>query len=75
MSNDYTPIDCHYFDVLEAHATNRVVLKLEIVVNGKSQFIESRLLDFRTKDKEEFVLLENGMEVRLDRMTIINSEP
>ena len=58
MPNEYTPVDCNYYDVLEAHATNRVILKLEIVVDGKSQSIESRLLDIRTKDKEEFVLLE-----------------
>ena len=64
----YKCIDCNYYDVLEAYATLRRELKLEYL-NDKGELVieETRIKDFRTKNKEEFAILATGTVVRLDR--------
>ena len=68
----YKCIDCNHYDVLEAYATMRRELKIEYL-NDKDESVmeQTRIKDFRTKNKEEFAILATGTVIRLDRIQTI----
>ena len=37
--------------------------------------IEDLIVDFRTRNKEEFLILKNGTQIRLDKIIKINEIP
>lgn len=67
--SDYHPINCSYYDELEALATLRKVATI-IYKNdlGKETTLQTRIIDLYTRNKEEFMVLENGTQFRLDRL-------
>ena len=58
------------YDQLEAYATRSVVLKVFIKEDEETLEKTTRIIDFHTKDKEEFATLEDGTVVRLDHLII-----
>jgi transcriptional antiterminator Rof (Rho-off) len=62
----YTPIDCDLYDRYEAAATlnKLVVLKL---TDGRS--LSGRIVDLFHREKGEWLRLDHGAEVRLDRIS------
>jgi Rho-binding antiterminator len=66
---DYHPINCSYYDELEAIATLKKVVTIiyrdeqEEEVNAST-----RITNLFTRNKEEFMVLENGIQFRLDRL-------
>ena len=72
----YQPINCNYYDELEAIAVKRREVDIQYLdQQGQSQTINTRILDFRTANKEEFAILENGMEIRLDYLVEVDGKP
>ena len=77
MANfSYTPINCSYYDELEALAT----LKRHSVIQyhdieGNPGTVEGLIIDFKTRDKEEFLVMDDGREIRLDRLVAVNGKP
>lgn len=71
---EYTPIDCNYYDRLEAHATLRQRVQIDYLSEaGESQVLESALIvDLQTRNKYEFMILDSGQEIRLDRLVAVN---
>lgn len=72
---EYKPINCNYYDELEAIAT----LKKKVLVKyqEKDQTLEApdvRILDLYTKNKEEFVVLDNGRTIRLDYLIEVDGK-
>ena len=63
----YTPINCSFYDYFEAFAVKRQIATL-LYFNEKGETIEvkSRIKDLYSRNKIEYVLLENGLEIRLD---------
>ena len=69
----YQPISCHYYDELEALATQKAICHLHYrSADGQANCLESKLIDFQTIDKEEFLIVENNFRIRLDQIICVN---
>lgn len=63
----YTPIDCSYYDRLEAFATQKRFIRIQyFTVINEFQTVDAIIKDFYIKDGFEYMLLSNGIEIRLD---------
>ena len=70
---DYVPIDCGYYDELEALATLRQASQIIFLSEfGETLSITSLIKDFFIVDKVEYMLLATGIEIRLDRIISVN---
>lgn len=66
---DYRPINCSYYDELEAIATLKKVVSIVYRdEQGEEVSATTRITNLFTRKKEEFMVLENGTEFRLDRL-------
>lgn len=75
MANSYQPINCSFYDELEALATLRkkVVIKF-LSENEENQSIEAVIINFIIKDKTEYMLLDNGHHIRLDAILEVDGK-
>lgn len=70
---DYKPISCSLHDELEARATLRK--QSTILYRNEQNELETTVAiikDIYTRSGEEFILLDNGMEIRLDKIEKID---
>ena len=66
---DYHPINCSYYDELEAIATlKKVVTIVYRDEQGEEVNATTSINNLFTRDKEEFIVLGNGIQFRLDRL-------
>ncbi len=66
---EYRPIDCGIHDQLEHVAVLRRLCRIRFQgENGGEQIALTRIVDIFARNGEEFVRLESGDEVRLDRL-------
>ncbi|MFT4971223.1 MAG: Rho-binding antiterminator [Paraglaciecola sp.] len=74
MNNEkYQPISCDFYDELELLAMRKTVAK--IVIRKEEDGVEeisNVIKTLYTKNKEEFLVLENGNEIRLDKLVSVN---
>ena len=75
MANKYQTVSCHFYDELEALAVKKVLSKITYLENENEINIEDLIVDFRTRNKEEFLILKNGTQIRLDKIIKINEIP
>lgn len=71
----YSPINCEFHDVLETRATTRAVTS--VVFRNEAGEIERRnaiISDVFARNGEEFLVLDSGDTVRLDRLLQIDDE-
>lgn len=70
----YTPIDCGLYDHLEVWAMQKAIVSITYNVesDGSSQTVQSQIMTTKTKDKEEFIILKSGAEIRLDMIIKID---
>jgi len=68
MPNSYKPISCHLYDKLEEFAVKKVEVKIIYLDNESTLETKDKIIDFKTKNKEEFVILSNGLIIRLDKI-------
>lgn len=71
----YQPISCSYHDELEAIAT----LRKEVLIQYKDQEghvreLTARIRTFQTRAGEEFMILNCGHEIRLDRIISVDGK-
>ncbi|MEL6942080.1 MAG: hypothetical protein AAFO82_05375 [Bacteroidota bacterium] len=74
-SNDYQPISCDFYDLLEESVT----LKKKSIIHFyntdyQEEQIVSRIINLFTKQKEEFLELENGQLIRLDQLISVDGK-
>ena len=72
-NSTYTPINCSFYDILEAHATKKDMV--EIVLKNKDDdqtMIKDIIKNFETRKGEEFAVLSSGIWVRLDTILSVN---
>jgi len=74
-TSDYQPISCSFYDILEESAT----LKKRSIIhfyntNWQEEQIVSRITNLFTKKKEEFMELESGKTIRLDRLISVDGK-
>ncbi len=69
----YVPIDCDFYDRLEELAVTRALCLVEFIDgDGRSRGITTRVRDVFSKSGEEFIDLDSGERIRLDRLIRIN---
>jgi Rho-binding antiterminator len=75
MASDYKPIDCNFYDELEAVATLKKRVLLQYFSELRELTIESVLIDtFFVRDGAEFMRLKTGEEIRLDLIIRIDDK-
>jgi len=71
--DDYRPISCEFHDVLESLATRRrravVVYRTD---DGTTRQTEATLADLFGRGGIEYVTLDSGEEIRLDRLVSVD---
>ena len=72
MDNKYHAISCHFYDELEVLAVKKIIAKITYFENENEMTIEDLIVDFKTKNKEEFLILKNENQIRLDKIIKIN---
>ncbi|WP_298707215.1 hypothetical protein [Chitinophaga sp.] len=76
QNTPYQPIDCNYYDRLEAWATLREPVLLEFLGDDGQPRTETAVIrDLYVRNKAEFLLTEAGRELRLDRLMAVNHLP
>ncbi|MBW8684504.1 hypothetical protein [Chitinophaga rhizophila] len=75
-NNSYQPIDCNYYDRLEAWATMRTVCTILFRDDdGKEQEVLARIEDVYALNKVEYMRMDNGLVIRLDSLVAVNNIP
>lgn len=74
-NKSYQPIACSIYDELELLAMRKKALTLTYTQEGKDINVKTVVIDLFTKEKEEFLVLENKQTIRLDHILLINSKP
>ncbi|GAB4411679.1 MAG: hypothetical protein OHK0039_17040 [Bacteroidia bacterium] len=71
----YTPIDCSFYDELEALATRRRTCAIAYEDDqGSEQTIEARIQDLRAEQGIEYLLTDSGLKLRLDRLRSVDGK-
>jgi len=71
----YEPIDCNFYDILEANAVLRKQVEVVFINNKEEQqMIKTLIKDLYIKEKAEYMKLENGLEIRLDRLIAVDGK-
>lgn len=73
MSDSYQPIACGIYDELEVLAMRRLPCKIEFLGDeNEAVTVSSRIVDVFARSGEEFIRIEDGRLVRLDRLMRVN---
>ena len=71
----YVPINCSFYDELEALATLRQTAVIRFTdESGKQIEVQGKIKDFFIRDRAEYLLLDSGLEIRLDYITSVNGK-
>ncbi len=75
MQDKYIPINCEFLERLEFWCLKKIPCQ---IVYRQGNFprdleIETIITDIFSRDKAEFISLENGEEIRLDRIVSVNA--
>lgn len=75
-NEEYRPIDCGLYDRLEEAATlkRRVVIRYRDEL-GEISEIEGRIKDLQVRDGAEWMVLEDGVMIRLDHILAFDGFP
>jgi Rho-binding antiterminator len=72
---DYKPVNCDFYDELEALATlkkdSEIVFRAD---NEAKSVIHGRIANLYIRDRVEYMKLNNGLEIRLDRIIEIDGK-
>lgn len=72
MGDIYKTVSCQFYDELEALAVKEIKSKILYMDNENEKSVEDIIIDFKTKNKEEFLILSDGTQIRLDKIIKIN---
>lgn len=76
QKSDYQPIDCDYYDRLEAWATVGTTCTILFTEDdGQAHQVDSKILDFKIEDGVEYLTGEDNLQIRLDRLISVNGIP
>lgn len=76
MMEAYIPVSCDFHDQLEALATLRQPCRIlyRNAVDETAE-IQGRIVDIYAANRADFLKLEDGTEIRLDRIISPNDQP
>lgn len=64
----YKPINCSFYDILEATATLRKSVEIKYYLNDSVISIQSKIKNIYSKEGEEFMEFDTGIIIRLDQI-------
>jgi len=70
----YVPINCDFYDELEALATIGKRVKLSYMENSARIETSGIIRNLFTKDSVEYMTLDNGISFRLDKLVEIDGK-
>jgi Rho-binding antiterminator len=71
----YQPIDCNFYDILEANAVLRKQVEIIFLDEHKAlQTVQAVIKDLYIKEKAEYMKLANEQEIRLDRLISVDGK-
>lgn len=75
MTDKYKPINCEFLDRLEFWCLSK---KVSSIVYRQGNFprdieIQAIICDIICRDKADYMILDNGDEIRLDRIVSVNA--
>ena len=71
----YQPVACSFYDVLQEAVTRRLYSKIQYYTEIHEFITVSAVIkDLYTKNGEEFIALNTGEVIRLDRIVRINDQ-
>ena len=73
MKDEYIPISCAFYDEFEAAAVKRIECTILYKDENEEKTVIAKVVDFKTKDKQEFMILDNGLKIRLDKIVLFNN--
>ena len=74
--NDYCLVDCSFHDQLEALATLRQLCQISYRnAVGAIVEVQDQIVDVYAANKDDFLKLKDGTEIRLDRLISVNGQP
>ncbi len=73
MSSKYVAISCAFYDELESSAVKKENSIIIYKDNEEVITIHAVIVDFKTQNKEEFLILSDGTKIRLDTIISFNS--
>ena len=68
----YQPINCNFYDILEATAVKRKTVPIVIIEDKIQKKIESKIIDLYAKDSIEYMVMENDKTIRLDQIVSVD---
>ena len=68
----YQPINCNFYDILEATAVKRKTVSIVIIEDNIQKTIESKIIDLYAKDSIEYMIMENDKTIRLDQIVSVD---
>lgn len=74
MPEKYKPIDCNFYDRLEAAATQRRPVLIKYFGNNGTEEVAGIILDLRIVDEAEWLYLDTGFSLRLDKLISVDGE-
>lgn len=69
---EYTPVPCNFYDQLEAFATLGTPCEIRFLQDGRPVIVKGKITDLYTRESVEYLKMDNGMEIRLDKITSVN---
>lgn len=74
MTDKYTPINCEFLDRLEHCCIRKEHCQIVYRQGSFPRNIETEglITDIFSREKAEYILLDNGEEIRLDRIVSVN---
>ncbi len=71
--SSYQPIDCNFYDILEANATRKRYIRIQYFSDIQEFLtVDAIIKDLFIRDKAEYMLLSSGLEIRLDRLVSVD---
>ena len=71
----YKPIDCNFYDILEANATRKRYVRIQYFSDLQEFLtVDAIIRDLYVCDKVEYMLLSSGEEIRLDRLVSVDGK-
>lgn len=67
-NNEYSPISCTFYDLLEAFATKKQLVTLVFNEMKQEKMVQSVIVTFVIENKVEYLLLQSRQKIRLDSL-------
>ena len=64
----YKPVACDFVDQVEIAALRKTKGRIRYLDGDTEVEIEDQVVDWQTKNKEEFLVTANGLKIRLDQV-------